>query len=103
MLGDLATHTVLRLLCADGIFSSTSRPSVAIHDTPTPGRRATLARTLRYIRIRAALARTLSYINNKDIIVQNIRTTKNPVDTFTAGEDRDRFRASVAATSDHAV
>jgi hypothetical protein len=49
-LGYLATHTMPWLLYAFGIFSSTSRPSVAIPDAPMPGHRAALARTMRYIK-----------------------------------------------------
>ena len=48
-LGYLATHTMPWLLYAFGIFSSTSRPSVAIPDAPMPGHHAALARTMRYI------------------------------------------------------
>ena len=48
-LGYLATHTMPWLLDAFGLFSSTSRQSVAIPKAPMPGHRAALARTLRYI------------------------------------------------------
>ena len=45
----LVAHTMPWLLCASNIFSSTSRPSVAIPDAPMPGHRTALARTIRYI------------------------------------------------------
>ena len=95
------THTMLWLLYVHSILSSTSRTSVAIPDAPTPGHRTALARTLRCIKHRAALARTLRYINNKCIVAQNSHTMKNPTNTFTAAENRDRLRVSTTVLSGH--
>ena len=99
--GCLAAHTMLWLLCVYSILPPTSRTPVAIPDTPTPEHRAAMSRTQRNIKHRAALARTFHYINNKDIVVQNIRTMKTPTNTLTAAENRDRFRALATVFSDH--
>ena len=46
-LGYLATHTILWLIYAAGLFPPTSWPSIAIPGAPMPGHCAALARTIR--------------------------------------------------------
>ena len=51
--------------------------------------------------IRTNLGFVYDAIDDGDIAIQHVRTMENPANTFTAAENRDRFRASVISLSGH--
>ena len=53
--------------------------------------------------VRTNLGFVYDAIDDGDVIVTHIRTMENPANTFTAAENRDRFRASVTNLSGHAA
>ena len=57
----------------------------------------------RACQVRTNLGFVYDATDDGDIIVTHIRTMENPANTFTAAENRDRFRASVTNLSGHAA
>ena len=51
--------------------------------------------------VRTNLGFVYDAIDDRDIAVQHVRTVKNPANTLTTAENRDRFRASRTVLSDH--
>ena len=53
--------------------------------------------------VRTNLGFVYDHIDDGDIVVQHVHTMKNPANTLTATESRDRFRASTTLLSGHAA